>query len=94
MKHEPLKYKRVICEDGYAYSFFSRSKDGDLFYAYDVKSAVEGLKDELLTAKSKFYKANKRETLSEYDEGYIDGSLDSLDGCLTLIDKWFQDVIE
>ena len=85
MKPEPLtKDKRDSFLDG-LHPYYERDC---------VKSAVEGLKDELLMSKRKFNKASKREMLSEYDEGYIDGSLDSLDGCLKLIDKWFQDVIE
>ena len=101
-KHEPLKNKivlRVREQDGFEWEDYERNIDNidmnrqalvcELFYLHDVKSAVQGLLEEI-------DKEIEEAELEKEGKGYYRffDNVMTLKRAKSLIKKWFPDILE
>ena len=92
MNHEPLKNKirtyhmQFDMEDGN--HIHKMDDDIEVFFTKDVKSAVEGLKEELIEKREQCYRVYKNfGDIKDLELG------NGINFAIKLIDKWFEDVI-
>ena len=89
MNHKPLKNKLKGFDAFVTYTGTTVALYG--FHEEDVKSAVEGLKEEIERLRDVVY--SEKEFTDEFPDDIQQSYLDCYNLFLSLIDKYFEDVI-